>query len=49
MQLLNMNPNVCNMMESNSQLREMFQNPEFLYRLTSPEALQLSSYITVVR
>jgi len=39
-QLFNMNPNVRNMMESNTQLREMFQNPEFLRQLTSPETLQ---------
>jgi len=39
-QLLNMNPNVRNMMESNTQMREMFQNPEFLRQLTSPETLQ---------
>ncbi|VAI10250.1 unnamed protein product [Triticum turgidum subsp. durum] len=35
-----MNPNVRNMMESNTQMREMFQNPEFLRQLTSPETLQ---------
>ncbi|CAD6201809.1 unnamed protein product [Miscanthus lutarioriparius] len=39
-QLLNMNPNVRNMMESNTQMREMIQNPEFLHQLTSPETLQ---------
>ncbi|EER92919.1 hypothetical protein BDA96_01G552500 [Sorghum bicolor] len=39
-QLLNMNPNVRNMMESNTQMREMIQNPEFLRQLTSPETLQ---------
>jgi len=39
-QLLNMNPNVRNMMESNTQMREMIQNPEFIRQLTSPETLQ---------
>nr|CCI55438.1 PH01B031C15.21 [Phyllostachys edulis] len=39
-QLLNANPNVRNLMESNTQFREMFQNPEFLRQLTSPETLQ---------
>jgi len=39
-QLLNMNPNARNLMESNTQLRDMFQNPEFLRQMTSPEALQ---------
>ncbi|GJN20020.1 hypothetical protein PR202_gb07343 [Eleusine coracana subsp. coracana] len=38
--LLNFNPNTRNLMESNTQLREMFQNPEFLRQLTSPETLQ---------
>ena len=41
MQLLNMNPNVRNMMESNTQMREMIQNPEFLRQLTSPKTLQV--------
>jgi len=36
-QLLNFNPNARNLMESNTQLREMFQNPEFLRQLTSPD------------
>ena len=40
-QLLNFNPNARNLMESNTQLREMFQNPEFLRQLTSPETLQV--------
>ncbi|TVU31857.1 hypothetical protein EJB05_23559 [Eragrostis curvula] len=39
-QLLNFNPNTRNLMESNTQLREMFQNPQFLRQLTSPETLQ---------
>ncbi|XP_040383998.1 ubiquitin domain-containing protein DSK2a-like isoform X2 [Oryza brachyantha] len=39
-QLLNFNPNTRNLMESNTQLREMFQNPEFIRQLTSPETLQ---------
>jgi ubiquilin len=39
-QLLNFNPNTRNLMESNTQLREMFQNPEFLRQLSSPETLQ---------
>uniref|UniRef100_A0ACD5TMS4 Uncharacterized protein n=1 Tax=Avena sativa TaxID=4498 RepID=A0ACD5TMS4_AVESA len=41
-QILNMNPNARNLMESNTQLRDMFQNPEFLRQMTSPEALQQS-------
>lgn len=44
MQLLNMNPNVRNMMESNTQMREMIQNPEFLRQLTSPETLQVINH-----
>lgn len=39
-QLLNFNPNTRNLMESNTQMREMLQNPEFLRQLTSPETLQ---------
>uniref|UniRef100_A0A804R4M4 Ubiquitin domain-containing protein DSK2b n=1 Tax=Zea mays TaxID=4577 RepID=A0A804R4M4_MAIZE len=39
-QLLNLNPNARNLMESNTHMREMFQNPEFLRQLTSPETLQ---------
>ncbi|TVU26308.1 hypothetical protein EJB05_28847 [Eragrostis curvula] len=39
-QLLNIDLNVRNMMASNTQLREMFQNPEFLRQFTSPETLQ---------
>ena len=48
MQLFNMNPNVRNMMESNTQLREMFQNPAFLRQLTSPETLQVINYSALV-
>ena len=44
MQLLNMNPNVRNMMESNTQMREMIENPEFLRQLTSPETLQVINH-----
>ncbi|VAI10249.1 unnamed protein product [Triticum turgidum subsp. durum] len=40
-----MNPNVRNMMESNTQMREMFQNPEFLRQLTSPETFVAISFI----
>ncbi|XBJ09761.1 ubiquitin domain-containing protein DSK2b [Aegilops tauschii subsp. strangulata] len=39
-QLLSMNPNARSLMESNTQLRDMFQNPEFLRQMASPEALQ---------
>jgi len=39
-QLLSFNPNARNLMESNPQMREIFQNPEFLRQLTSPETLQ---------
>jgi len=39
-QLLNFNPNTRNLMESNTQMREMLQNPEFLRQLTSPDTLQ---------
>uniref|UniRef100_A0A0E0MAA2 Ubiquitin-like domain-containing protein n=1 Tax=Oryza punctata TaxID=4537 RepID=A0A0E0MAA2_ORYPU len=39
-QLLNFNPNTRNLMDSNTQLREMFQNPEFIRQLTSPETMQ---------
>jgi ubiquilin len=40
-QLLSFNPNARNLMESNPQMREIFQNPEFLRQLTSPETLQV--------
>ncbi|KAL6906459.1 hypothetical protein ACP4OV_004060 [Aristida adscensionis] len=39
-QLLNFNPSTRNLMESNTQLREMFQNPEFLRQMSSPETLR---------
>lgn len=38
-----MNPNARSLMESNTQLRDMFQNPEFLRQMASPEALQVKS------
>jgi len=41
LQLLNFNPNTRNLMESNTQMREMLQNPEFLRQLTSPDTLQV--------
>ncbi|XP_077246838.1 ubiquitin domain-containing protein DSK2b-like isoform X2 [Tasmannia lanceolata] len=39
-QLLGLNPQLRGMMDSNSQFREMMQNPEFLRQLTSPETMQ---------
>ncbi|XP_031494864.1 ubiquitin domain-containing protein DSK2a-like [Nymphaea colorata] len=39
-QILGLNPQLRNMLDSNSQFREMMQNPEFLRQLTSPETLQ---------
>ncbi|XP_072957609.1 ubiquitin domain-containing protein DSK2b-like isoform X1 [Typha angustifolia] len=39
-QMLSFNPGTRSILESNTQLREMFQNPEFLRQLTSPETLQ---------
>jgi ubiquilin len=43
-----MNQNVRNIVESNIPLREIFEDPEFLRQLTSPETMQVISYITVV-
>ncbi|CAN6481092.1 unnamed protein product [Victoria cruziana] len=39
-QIIGLNPQLRNMLDSNSQFREMMQNPEFLRQLTSPETLQ---------
>ncbi|XWS33946.1 hypothetical protein CRYUN_Cryun22dG0126500 [Craigia yunnanensis] len=39
-QVLGLNPQLQSMLDSNSQLREMMQNPEFLHQLTSPETMQ---------
>uniref|UniRef100_A0A452YSH4 Ubiquitin-like domain-containing protein n=1 Tax=Aegilops tauschii subsp. strangulata TaxID=200361 RepID=A0A452YSH4_AEGTS len=47
-QLLSMNPNARSLMESNTQLRDMFQNPEFLRQMASPEALQVKSVVMQV-
>ncbi|CAA6666660.1 unnamed protein product [Spirodela intermedia] len=35
-----LNPQMRSLLESNTQLREMLQNPEFLRQLTSPETVQ---------
>ncbi|XP_024931996.2 ubiquitin domain-containing protein DSK2a isoform X1 [Ziziphus jujuba] len=40
-QTLGLNPQTRSMLDSNSHLREMLQNPEFLRQLTSPETMQL--------
>ncbi|KAJ0096365.1 hypothetical protein Patl1_29262 [Pistacia atlantica] len=40
-QILGLNPQTRNVLDSNSQLREMMQNPEFLRQLTSPETMQV--------
>ncbi|KAG8092416.1 hypothetical protein GUJ93_ZPchr0012g20065 [Zizania palustris] len=47
-QLLNFNPNTRNLMESNTQLREMFQSLEFIRQLTSPETLQVSYVVSLL-
>ncbi|CAD5170504.1 unnamed protein product [Musa acuminata subsp. malaccensis] len=39
-QVLNFNPNMRSLLESNGQLREMLQNPDFLRQLMSPETMQ---------
>ncbi|CAK9163998.1 unnamed protein product, partial [Ilex paraguariensis] len=39
-QVFGLNPQLWNMLDSNSQLREMLQNPEFVRQLTSPETIQ---------
>ncbi|XP_038974040.1 LOW QUALITY PROTEIN: ubiquitin domain-containing protein DSK2a-like, partial [Phoenix dactylifera] len=39
-QILNFNPHMRGLLESNTQLREMLRNPEFLRQLTSPETMQ---------
>ncbi|OAY65448.1 Ubiquitin domain-containing protein DSK2b [Ananas comosus] len=38
--LISMSPNMRNILDSSTELREMFQNPEFLRQLMSPETLQ---------
>ncbi|KAL6993370.1 hypothetical protein U1Q18_011487 [Sarracenia purpurea var. burkii] len=38
--IIGLNPQLRNMLDSNSQLREIMQNPEFIRQLTSPETLQ---------
>ncbi|KAI8012722.1 Ubiquitin domain-containing protein DSK2b [Camellia lanceoleosa] len=40
-QILGLNFQQSNMLGSNSQLREMMQNPEFFRQLTSPETMQI--------
>lgn len=40
-QILGLNPQLRSMVDSNSQLREMIQNPEFLRQLTNPETMQV--------
>ncbi|XP_047312118.1 ubiquitin domain-containing protein DSK2b-like isoform X2 [Impatiens glandulifera] len=39
-QMLGMNPQLRNVVDSNTQLREMMQNPDFIRQLTSPEMTQ---------
>ncbi|XVF59891.1 hypothetical protein PTKIN_Ptkin07bG0312200 [Pterospermum kingtungense] len=39
-QVLGLDPQFQSMLDSNSQLRQMMQNPEFLRQLTSPETMQ---------
>ncbi|XP_008812218.1 ubiquitin domain-containing protein DSK2a-like isoform X2 [Phoenix dactylifera] len=39
-QILGLNPQLRNLVESNTQMRDMLQNPEFIRQLTSPETLQ---------
>ncbi|PHT68661.1 hypothetical protein T459_28148 [Capsicum annuum] len=38
--MLGLNPQLRNMLDSNSHLREMMQNPEFIRQMTSPETMQ---------
>lgn len=38
---MSLNPQLRSMMDSNPQVREMMQNPEFLRMLSSPEAMQV--------
>lgn len=46
-QILGLNPQLRGMLDSNSQLREMMQNPEFLRQLTSPETMQVYRFIVL--
>ncbi|XP_047321237.1 ubiquitin domain-containing protein DSK2b-like [Impatiens glandulifera] len=39
-QMLGLNPQLRTLLDSNTQLREMMQNPEFIQQLTSPETMQ---------
>ncbi|GFS35830.1 ubiquitin family protein [Actinidia rufa] len=39
-QVFGLNPQLCDVLDSNSQLREMMQNPQFIHQLTSPETMQ---------
>ncbi|KAK4348010.1 hypothetical protein RND71_034349 [Anisodus tanguticus] len=39
-QIMGLNPQLRSMLDSNSHLREMMQNPEFIRQLTSPETMQ---------
>jgi len=42
--MLGMNPQLRNMLDSNSHLREMMQNPEFIRQMTSPETMQVNHF-----
>ena len=40
-QIIALNPQMRSFLDSNSQLREMMQNPEVLRQLTSPDTMQV--------
>lgn len=44
---MSLNPQVQSMLDSNPQLREMMQNPDFLRQFSSPEMMQVS-WVSVV-
>jgi ubiquilin len=43
-QIIALNPQMRGFLDSNSQLREMMQNPEVLRQLTSPETMQVHKF-----
>lgn len=48
-QLLGLNPQLRSMLDSNSQLRELMQNPEFLRQMASPEMMQVDRLVDMNR
>lgn len=48
-QLLGLNPQLRSMLDSNSQIRELMQNPEFLRQMASPETMQVDLLLDINR